>query len=60
MKLKSMSTDDFLKWCGNHRVKGCGKTRTMCDIECRPRAQLDCNQKQVDELATEVLEKAKE
>ncbi len=34
-----MTQGQFEEWCGSHQVKGCGKTRTMCEDSCRPMAQ---------------------
>ncbi len=31
-----ISDDEFAEWCGSHQIKGCGKTRTMCEDYCRP------------------------
>ena len=27
--IKPLSDEEFLEWCGNHSVKGCGGTRTI-------------------------------
>ncbi len=43
-----LTDDEFLEWCGSHKVKGCGGTRLMegCEREvslcedCRAAAQL--------------------
>ncbi len=43
-----LTDDEFLEWCGSHKVKGCGGTRLMegCEREvslcedCRASAQL--------------------
>ena len=30
----------FEEWCGSHQIKGCGRTRDMCETVCFPLAQI--------------------
>ncbi len=34
-ELPKLSQGEFEEWCGSHRIKGCGRTRTMCEDYCR-------------------------
>ena len=48
IEMKRISEEQFQEWCGSHQIKGCGKRVTMCEIECRPIAQLESCEKEYE------------
>ena len=36
MNKRLLTEDEFEEWCGSHQVRGCGRTKTMCEDYCRP------------------------
>ena len=40
-ELPKLSLCEFEEWCGNHTIKGCGRTKTMCEDYCHPLALIE-------------------